>query len=330
MGKLKKFLLSVSVVVLLMLLTIIPTFAVTLKPDSSGSTNEEITVYRDLMQSSYYGVNFGYGSAAVFLIVPVDFETADVGDCYIPVIQMDDHFTFNMYGGAYYTPYFKENIVDYVLENKTYLEEKFDTVINYDSQSVFNFINTKDFFDQDYRIISVYDINFDSFQRLYETAYSDKADFISKLETGKNFNSVLEFDDFDKEYGSYIELFGKKKELSELSTTVTEQGLTISGLEKDKLDLEGDKALLENDVKDLNSQIKSIAEEKIKLSAQIKALENQLQLKINKAYAEGLVDSEGGLTTSGIISIFAVVLTFGELIALVVFFVSKAKKRKHR
>ena len=94
--------------------------------------------------------------------------------------------------------------------------------------------------------------------------------------------------------------------------------------------LGGEKTVLESDVAGLNMQVADLVQDKAQLNASIKSLEKQLQIKIDKAYAEGLVDSEGGLTTSGIISIFAVVLTIGELIALVVFFVSKAKKRKHR
>lgn len=153
-------------------------------------------------------------------------------------------------------------------------------------------------------------------------------------------------DDLETHYNSGYIAGQKSKEstitslegqVTELNTTITEKDAVItekdtaiSTLEGENEELANEILSLENDVEGLETQASSLSTEVIKLNATVKSLENQMQLKVNKAYAEGLVDSEGDLTTSGIISVFIVILTIGEVVALVMFFVSKAKKRKHR
>lgn len=158
----------------------------------------------------------------------------------------------------------------------------------------------------------------DSFLQYWGEEYSGlDEDYFNKL---YNYKEITEEDlvtEFNKGVASQSEL------IKSLQDQIKDKDVAIETLG-------GEKTVLESDVAGLNMQLADLVQDKAQLNAQIKALENQLQLKINKAYAEGLVDSEGGLTTSGIISIFAVVLTFGELMALVIFFVSKAKKRKRR
>ena len=109
-------------------------------------------------------------------------------------------------------------------------------------------------------------------------------------------------------------------QIGELNTTITEKDSTI-------LALENENAVLESSVEGLNTQVNGLVKDKSELNATVKSLEKQLQIKIDKAYAEGLTDADGNVN---VLSIIALVFTAVEVIALVVFIITRVRKNKFK
>lgn len=114
----------------------------------------------------------------------------------------------------------------------------------------------------------------------------------------------------------------KNEEIADLNTTITEKDSTITSLQSDKERLETNNEALDN-------QVTALVDNRIALNAEITSLKNQMQLKINKAYAEGLQDSDGnGNRLNGFITTMISILTLLEVLALVYYIVSKVKKKR--
>lgn len=224
-------------------------------------------------------------------------------------------------GGNYNMYSFTENFYEkYVIEKgyvsfSEFVSEEFDT---YDLPSVYYFYSDGTS-DNSINLIesgNTAEFNTYTFDYLFEIQFNTFKDGIDKIEFS------------NKQLAS--EVANLNSQVTELNTTITQKDAAITEKDTAISNLESQNNMLESDVDGLNTQVSSLVLRNTELSAQIKSLENQLQLKINKAYAEGLTDSEGGLTTSGIISLVTVLLIVVEVIALIAFFVARAKKRKHR
>lgn len=116
-------------------------------------------------------------------------------------------------------------------------------------------------------------------------------------------------------------------QVTELNTTITEKDAVITEKDSTILALENENAVLESSVEGLNTQVNGLVKEKSELNATVKSLEKQLQIKIDKAYAEGLTDADGNVN---VLSIIALVFTAVEVIALVVFIITRVRKNKFK
>lgn len=117
-------------------------------------------------------------------------------------------------------------------------------------------------------------------------------------------------------------------QVTELNTTITEKDSTITSLEGENTALNDEITSLEGDIEGLNTQVSVLTTRNTQLNATVKSLENQLQLKINKAYAEGLNNSD---PKGNFVSVLLVIITVIEVGAVVAVIFSKIRsKRKHK
>ena len=121
----------------------------------------------------------------------------------------------------------------------------------------------------------------------------------------------------------------KNEEIADLNTTITEKDAVITEKDSTITSLQSDKERLETNNEALDKQVTALVDNRIALNAEITSLKNQMQLKINKAYAEGLQDSDGnGNRMNGFITTMISILTLLEVLALVYYIVSKVKKKR--
>ena len=244
-----------------------------------------------------------------------------------------------------FTDNFKELYIDYALENKQEIEKRENATFEFTAQSLLNFVR-EHCVNENYRLVDLCvssypdDLSFDTYCSENGVSYGvwGNSNYFLYFGVDSSYFDrafILEYDEYIRNYALNKQLEEKdlsfnslQNQVNGLNNVISEKDVTISALQNSVSTLNGEKAVLESNVDGLNTQVTSLALRNTELSAQIKSLENQLQLKINKAYAEGLTDSEGGLTTSGIISIIIVLSLVVAVIALVYFASRKRKIKK--
>lgn len=346
MKKIKKILLIVGIT---MLLAVIGAFSVSAKEiyTSAEKDNAQYYTVGDYFENvDTSSVNdLGY----LYIIIPQSLNTS-LADCKIIYFDGDQ---FNYLAKVNITAQ-TDLMVDFLISNWAQYgkgELNLDNLFNsfnyyctnkgitpiYNGEDVVGYNSISDDFGyiDDIQVQSISDMNMTYAQLIAESygcdvssveyamgATSDLSELSSDYYIDDDFESF--FKEYYKEKLTQIEINKLNSVISEKNAVITENDSTISRLESQN-------NKLEMNVAGLNSQVSALVEDRTELNAQIKSLENQMQLKINKAYAEGLADSDGeGNRVNKLISTLVIILTVVEVVALIAFIVSKARKNKHR
>ncbi|MBQ8546176.1 MAG: hypothetical protein IJ437_04470 [Clostridia bacterium] len=196
---------------------------------------------------------------------------------------------------AFYTPFSLENL-EYPMELMIPLTNTDDFISSYDEQ--FGWANE---YAQEYALEQAVPLN-EQITSL-NSQIADKNTEISKLE-----NDVTALE------GTITE---KDNEISTLEDTIIQNEIDYSALEEAKATSESN----------LNTEISALSNKNLELTATVNSLEKQMQLKINKAYASGLTDSE---TSFNIAPIAIGVSILGILVTIVGLVINRKRRSNKR
>lgn len=341
MKKFKKLFLVVSIVAVLMLMMVVSV--------SAEVGNSAVKVEKDVSLADLKDV-YELEYENILLLQPRDLNTP-INDC--KIIAYSFHLG-ELINGMVFTSEC-DKMVNYLFENWSsvsgglsltpenlfkqfsYYTSYFDTIYDESGEKIIDCVPLLNEFGLLY-YCGLDSINLDesfsyhmanhfccSEEDLYYGYVNESPDTFTTLNTGVRFKDL-----FIQNYSSLADtktITSLEGQVSELNTTITQKEAAI--IEKDTTisTLEGEKTALESNAAGLNMQVADLVQDKAQLNASIKSLEKQLQIKVDKAYAEGLTDADNKISVMPIIIAVAFML---EIIALVVFIVAKLRKNKSR
>lgn len=353
MKKIKKIFLLISAIVIISIMSIVSISAAHIEY-SFGDDN----IMLHQIPSCDCSMCIGGDDYNRTLIVVPDFKDGEDVDLYeTPVLATTYpvHHNGSQYFAFHFTENFKEYIIDTIMSNKDLINSKYSSQIGefeYTTDYFLKAIKRVDFTEFGYKIAFVTDTssNIRNYMRLENLLTYNEFEY-----TEAGYNSFLEQNTLSYFMDNEVALSNGA------NFFVSEYGLYLNNLRMNEMIEENEAAvnLLEGQMADLNSeisekeeligeitmqnqtlqwnndaleqQVDNLVSEKSILNAEKASLEKQMQLKINKVYAEGLADANGdGSGSTGLLSAVIVILTIAEVVALIYFFVSKARNRKRR